>query len=131
VDLSGQTFAADAQNPQNGLASPVAGTDDDPLYSVDAEAQTLHYTFSVPNGKYTLKLFFFDQDSTAAGQRTFNLTANGAELLKHFDIFAAAGAARTALVKSSTITISNKTLALVFKGILGSAIVSAIELIPN
>jgi beta-galactosidase len=91
---------------------------------------TLNYSYTVPNGKYTLKLFFVDLTSTAAGQRKFNVIANGTTVLKNFDIFAAAGATSTAVTKSVSLTVSNKTLSLEFKGVVGDAVVSAFELIP-
>ncbi|HMB96434.1 MAG TPA: malectin domain-containing carbohydrate-binding protein, partial [Tepidisphaeraceae bacterium] len=131
VDLSGQTFAADAQHPSSSLLPPVAGTDDDPLYSVETGGPAFGYTYAVPNGKYTLRLFFFDPESTASGQRVFNVTANGATVLKHFDVFAAAGAVSTAVTKTVPLTISNKMLELDFNAITGAAIVSAFELIPT
>src|SRR5215469_3583263 len=40
---------------------------------------------------YTLRLHFADFQATAAGQRVFNVTVNGTQVLKSFDIFAAAG----------------------------------------
>jgi hypothetical protein len=132
VDLSGQTFAADTQHPEDDpdCAFPVGGTDDDPLYYMAETASKFDYNFTVPNGNYTMKLLFADPISTAAGQRTFNVTANGASVLKHFDIFAATGVQGMADTQSIKLSITNKTLALVFKGIVGEAIVSAIELIP-
>jgi hypothetical protein len=129
IDLSGQTFAAGPTHVQEVINFPVAGTDDDPLYVFADAGSTLNYSYAVPNGKYTLKLFFVD-GSMGVGQRTFNVFADGTELLKHFDIFATAGAAFTAVTKSVPLTITNKTLTLQFKGVVGNAVVSAFELIP-
>jgi hypothetical protein len=132
IDHSGQTFAAGTTHQEvEVITFPVAGTDDDPLYFFLDECSRLNYSYSVPNGKYTLKLLFVDPTSTSAGQRIFNVLANSATVLKHFDIFAAAGAKDTALTKSIPLTITNKTLALELKGVVGDAIISAFELIPN
>jgi parallel beta-helix repeat protein len=142
VDLSGQTFAADAQHPVDASAnmfSPpdpddfqfaVAGTDDDPLYFLAGGGNKFHYTFTVPDGTYTLRLLFADPTSTGAGQRKFDVVANGATILKNFDIFAAAGAAKKAISESTNLSIKNKSLEVDFGGVIGKAIVSAIELVP-
>ncbi|HEY7089551.1 MAG TPA: malectin domain-containing carbohydrate-binding protein [Tepidisphaeraceae bacterium] len=130
VDRSGQTFAADTNHDDANTSFDVLGTDDDPLYYVLVSGHSISYSFNIPNGKYRLKLFFVDATSSAAGQRTFNVSANGVNILKHFDIFATAKAASTAVIATKNLTITNKKLSLNFKGVIGDATVSAIELIP-
>ena len=40
---------------------------------------------------YTVRLHFAEYAHTAAGQRTFNVSINGTQVLTNFDIFATAG----------------------------------------
>ena len=54
--------------------------------------QALDFQLPVANGSYTLTLYFADPAATAAGQRVFNIVANGVTLQANYDIFAAAAA---------------------------------------
>jgi alpha-L-fucosidase 2 len=53
---------------------------------------------------YTVRLHFAETYWTAAGQREFNLSINGAQVLTDFDIFATAGGENIATVKQFTAT---------------------------
>jgi hypothetical protein len=59
-----------------------------------------------PGVPYTVRLRFAEIGSvTAAGQRVFNVAANGVSLLSNFDIFAAGGGkAFVAVVRQFTVT---------------------------
>jgi RHS repeat-associated protein len=59
-----------------------------------------------PSASYTLRLHFADPNSTAAGQRQFDVSVNGSAALTNFDIYAAAGAADQAVVESIPATAS-------------------------
>jgi hypothetical protein len=56
-----------------------------------------------PGGSYTILLHFAETYWTAAGQRVFNVSINGATVLSNFDIYAAAGANK-ALVEQFPVT---------------------------
>jgi Ca2+-binding RTX toxin-like protein len=74
---------------------------------VDAPAavfQTLRYnpsglSYSVPlaDGAYKVTLLFADPSATYAGQRVFDIVANGATVAPNFDVYAAAGAFNKAI----------------------------------
>ena len=53
------------------------------------------FTYTLPGltagNSYTLRLHFAELSATAAGQRKFNVSVNGAAVLTNFDIFATAG----------------------------------------
>jgi hypothetical protein len=53
---------------------------------------------------YTVRLHFAETYWTAAGQREFNVSINGAQVLTNFDIFATAGGENIATVKQFTAT---------------------------
>jgi hypothetical protein len=111
-------------------AFAVGGTDDDPLYYTYRTGTKFSYNFGVPNGKYKLELFFTEPTATAAGQREFNVAAQGKTVLKNIDVFAAAGA-KTALIDTVDVSVTDKTLSLKFTGVVGDAILSALELVPG
>ncbi len=90
---------------------------------------TFSYTIPVPDGAYTVSLYFCDMTSTAAGQRVFTVTANGASVLGNYDIVQDVG--RAALAKKTfPVTVAGGGLKLGFSYSLKSALVNAIEVIP-
>ncbi len=106
----------------------VANTTDDPLYWARRYG---NFDYSIPtaNGLYTLKLYFADPVFSAAGSRTFNVSAEGIPLLSNFDP-AANGGAQAALIRSFSLNITDQQLNLSFRGVIENAIVSGIELLP-
>ena len=87
--------------------SPIAGTTDDVLYQNERWG-TFIYTFTVPEGNYSVTLKFAETFFTGAGtgQRVFDVNINGGALeLDNFDIKAAAGgAANTAVDRTFAVT---------------------------
>src|SRR5688572_12433739 len=109
----------------------VAGTEDDSLFWAHRAGRQFTFTRLVAGGNYALWLEFVEPvEGAAAGQRTFDVSVEGAQVLDDFDVFAEAGGARTALAKSFDVTVSDRTLDLSFVGVTGDAIVSSIVLVP-
>jgi hypothetical protein len=52
-----------------------------------------------PNQEYRLKMHFIEPVYTAVGDRRFDVTVNGTQVLNDFDIVAAAGGANKAVVR--------------------------------
>ena len=98
TDSQGQAWSADT-NFSGGNASvkaaTVSGTQDSTLYqsyrTAPGTAAAVTYTFDATPGNYQVTLKFAENYWTAAGQRVFNVSVNGAQVLSNFDIFAAAG----------------------------------------
>ncbi|OGN81370.1 MAG: hypothetical protein A2X23_09030 [Chloroflexi bacterium GWC2_73_18] len=78
------------------IGSPIAGTDDDPLYQ-DLRAGMTGYRFDAPNGHYRVDLHFAELQLAKAGTRVFNVTIEGTTVLANLDVFAVAGGKNTAL----------------------------------
>jgi hypothetical protein len=57
---------------------------------------------------YTLRLHFADSSSTAVGQRKFNVSVNGTQMLTNFDIFATAGGKDKAVVEPLSVTANSQ-----------------------
>ena len=57
-----------------------------------------------PGASYTVLLHFAEIYWTQVGQREFDVSINGTQVLTNFDIIAAAGAPNTAVVESFTAT---------------------------
>ncbi len=91
-------------------------------------------SYAVPGltaGKtYTVRLHFAETYWTAAGQRTFNVSINGQQVLTNFDIFATAGAANKAVVEQFTATAdSSGKITLQFTTVKDNAQVNGIEVL--
>jgi glucose/arabinose dehydrogenase len=133
TDRSRNVFAADmgfsgGKVSKNNFA--VSGTTDDRLYSAQRAGQSFSYTATgLVDGTYTLRLHFADPVSTAPGQRIFDVSANGDRVLQGVDAVAEAGP-RTALVRNVIVTVEGGRIDVLFMGVVGDAIVSAIELLP-
>jgi hypothetical protein len=93
-------------------------------------AVAFKYTIPVPNGNYTVRLHFAELNKTAAGQRTFDVNIEGTKRLDKFDIFAAAGGARKAIVREFAATIADGNVTIDFIRQVENAKVNAIEILP-
>ena len=95
VDSQGQTWAADTGF-NGGWAyqtnNAIAGTSDSALYDDERAGNPFTYTFSnVPPGSYQVTLKFAEVFWSGSGQRVFNASINGTQVLTNFDIAADAG----------------------------------------
>jgi hypothetical protein len=74
------------------------------VYQTYREGSNFTYALTglTANASYTVRLDLADPDATAAGQRVFDVTANGATTLSSFDVFAAAGGPDKAVARTFT-----------------------------
>jgi hypothetical protein len=75
-------------------STPVEDTTDDALYYTRRWGKSFGYSQVVPNGTYTVQLGFYDPDKTAAGQRVFDVLAEGQTKIDNLDLFATASIGR-------------------------------------
>ncbi len=134
TDSKGNVWAADFGF-KGGKAltnpTPVTGTPDPTLFA------TYHwdpgtYSFTVPNGKYQVNLYFVEGTpiDEKIGARIFDVAVEGTDVFPNLDIFREVGA-NTAIIKTTTTTVSDGTLTIAFKFDTGSEPqVSAIEILP-
>ena len=129
LDASGNAWERDRYG-RGGKAQrkryDVAGTVDDALFAQVRTGKAFRYAIPLPAGTYTLNLLFADPKFTAAGQRVFDVTAESVPMLTAFDV-AANGGGRSAIGRPFAVTVSDGTLDLEFRGVVGKAIVSGIE----
>ncbi len=139
TDSAAHTWSADTGYNTGSAASTgsgIAGTSDPTLYKTerwDASASPeLTYSFSVPNGGYTVNLHFAEIYSGAfhTGGRVFNVSIDGARVLTNYDIYADVGA-NTATVKTFTTNVTGGVLTVSFGHVVEDPKVSAIEIIGS
>jgi hypothetical protein len=102
--------------------------------------QTQHYASgafqytltNLPNGTYTVNLYFAElyDGCFYAGCRVFDVLMQGNTFLHNFDVYAAAGAGNTGVVRSTIVSVTNSTLVIGFQGADGQyPIINALEII--
>ena len=92
---------------------------------------SLNFAVPVANGSYTLRLHFADTSKTAAGQRRFDVQAEGVTILDNYDVFQRAGGRNRAIVEEATVTVSDGTLNLNLLKDIDDSMISGIEIIGN
>ncbi|HXC63090.1 MAG TPA: malectin domain-containing carbohydrate-binding protein, partial [bacterium] len=106
------------------------------LYQTTHWNSTFTYSFAVPAGSYQVTLKFAENYYTTAGQRIFNVSINGTQVLANLDIVADAGGADKADDKVfNNISPSGGMISIQFSGASGSpdghALVSALQVVPQ
>jgi O-glycosyl hydrolase/lysophospholipase L1-like esterase len=132
TDVAGEHFTADgsfAGGQVRTTSSNIAGTADDRLYQTTRDG-TFCYTLGVPNGRYRVTLLLSDNTSTAAGQRVFDVAAEGATRLSGVDPYALAGGGKTATSKSFDLAVTDGSLSLSTVAVTGTPTVAAIRVQP-
>ena len=125
----GTTFSTTSAVDLGGASNPAPMN----AYQTERTGTSFSYQLSelTPGQSYTLRLHFAEIWWTSAGQRSFNVAVNGSSVLSNFDVFAAAGGANKAVVRSFTaVADSAGQVTVAFTTNLDQAKVSAIELIP-
>ncbi len=118
----------------NAVAIDTSGVSNPAPQAVYQSVREGNFSYAIakltPNQTYTVRLHFAELYWTKAGQRVFNVSANGQAELTNFDIVAAAGVNDKAVVKQFTVTADgNGTLTLQFTPVVDNAQVSGIEIL--
>jgi prepilin-type processing-associated H-X9-DG protein len=112
-------------------AAPGAFNDDPLLLDYRAGA---NFSFSGPlaDGGYTVWLEFAEPNAGAtAGQRVFDVSAEGELKLDNYDILADAGGSQLAIARTFNVTVRDGRLDLSFHGEVGEAMIGAISVAPT
>ena len=93
-----------------------------------------NFSYAIPGltatASYTVRLHFAETYWTAAGQRVFNVSSNGTQVLTNFDIIATAGGAAIAVVEQFTaIASTSGTITIQFATVKDNAQVNGIEIL--
>ncbi|WP_375434994.1 malectin domain-containing carbohydrate-binding protein [uncultured Hymenobacter sp.] len=135
LNTSFGSFAADQYATGGAVyatTAPIAGTEDDALYQTERYG-SFTYTLPVPNGTYTVTLHFAELYWNRAGQRVFNVAAEGTTVLNAYDIVQKVGPL-TATTETFPVTVTDGVLSLAFApgaGGVDQPKVSAIEVLRD
>ncbi len=120
------TGAADGRKGDFGNIS-IANTSDPRIYQTEHYDLT-SYAFPVANGNYTVRLHFAENFNTAAGQRIFSVNVEGTPI-NNIDVFAEAGGAHIALIKTVSVVVTDGQLNLGFSASVGQTMINGIEIV--
>jgi beta-galactosidase len=112
--------------PSKRIAVPGA---DAPLYDTFREGD-FGYRIPLPNGRYRVSLTFIEPSAASAGERVFDVEANGVATLANLDVFAAAGGTLKPLRRQFEAPVEHGELWLAFRPHRGSALVSSLSIAP-
>ncbi len=89
------------------------------------------FTYKLPNGKYTVKLYFAEtfEEINGTGQRVFSFSVGGRDF-KDFDIWAKAGGGQRAYVETVPVEVKDGKLDITFTSKVQNSEINAIEIIP-
>jgi hypothetical protein len=126
---SGTVYNADIDYSGGGAGATTAvitGTSDSTLYQSERYG---NFSYSIPlaNGNYTVTLRFAEIYWNAAGQRIFNVSMQGTQVISNLDLFALVGE-NAAYDATIPVSVTNGILNIKFSSIQDYACVSAIEI---
>lgn len=140
TDAAGKSWAADSGftgGTTYSTTDDIAGTSDATLYQTeewgDTQSAPFSYTFDLPQGSYTVKLYFAEiyANWCQTGSRVFNVDINGTPVLQNFDIYDAAGC-ETALIRQFNAATVNGKITINFTNVDNlHPKVNAIEITPG
>lgn len=92
---------------------------------------TLSKENDVPETTYRVRLYFAELENKKAGERVFNLSLQGKNVLENFDIVAEAGKSDKEVIKSFSGIKAGKVLKIEMTPVTGNTILSGIELVQE
>ncbi len=116
TDGASKVWSADTGFNTGNVGSPnklITGTNDQTLFANNrydlGAAPELMYSFAVPNGDYTVRLYFAETYAPlySIGKRVFDVKLEGNVVWADLDVFAEAGA-QTMLIKENMVTINGQ-----------------------
>ena len=108
----------------------IAGTDSPKIYETERYSMSA-YKFTLPNGKYTVRLHFAEtfEGITGDGQRVFSVSINDKTVLKDLDLYKEAGGPQKPLVKEfKNVAVTNKELVIGFTSNIENPEINGIEI---
>ncbi len=129
---SGVVYQADTGYSGGAPASTTAnitGTNDPALYQTERYGKTFSYNIPLANGNYSVTLKFAEIYWNSSGQRVFNVSIQGTQVITNLDIYALAGK-NAAYDVTFPASVTNGILNIGFTTVVDNAKISAIEITP-
>lgn len=135
TDVAGNLWSADVgyvNGKTFSTTDAISGTLDDPLYQSERynTSGNLHYAFEVPDGSYSIKLYFAEiySGTWSVGARVFDIQLQGATVLSSLDIYSEVGG-DAALIKTFPVTVTDGWIDIQFLTNIQAPQINAIQII--
>jgi hypothetical protein len=132
TDSNSNVWQSDGSEQMSATMATIANAGATPgLYQMDAWSiapSGLTYTYTVPNGSFTVTLKFAEYYVNQVGARTFNIVVNGTTQYSGFDILAHAGAMNTAYDVQIPVTVTNGQISIQLVPVTGAAKIDGIQI---
>jgi hypothetical protein len=125
----GNTYSTTTSIDTSGVSNPAPQA----VYQTERYG---NFTYTFPNlspgVQYTVRMHESENYWTSSGQRSFNVSINGQQVLSNFDIYAAAGGANKAIVEQFTTTAdATGQITIQFTSVKDNAKVDGIEILAS
>jgi enterochelin esterase-like enzyme len=129
---AGKTWGADDGSTVDRLGLGVTGTDMAPLYETERYSMG-SYKFTVPNGKYTVRLHFAEtfEGIEGPGQRVFSVSVPGQAVLKDLDLFNTVGPLKALVKEYKGVPVENGQLVIGFTPNIENPQICGIEILAE
>ncbi len=111
----------------------ITGTDSPKIYEAERYSMSA-YKFTLPNGKYTVRLYFAEtfEGITGEGQRVFSVSINDKTVLEDLDLYKETGTWEKPIVKEfKKVAVSNNKLIIGFTSNIENPEINGIEIISE
>jgi hypothetical protein len=128
----GKTWGADDGMTVDRLGVGVTGTDMPPIYETERYSMG-SYKFTVPNGKYTVRLHFAEtfEGIMGPGERVFSVSVQGQTVLKDLDLFKAVGDLKPLVKEYQGVSVENGPLVIGFTPNIENPQICGIEILAE
>ncbi|MEN6427397.1 MAG: malectin [Phycisphaerales bacterium] len=129
---AGKTWGADDGMTVDRLGLGVTGTDMPTIYETERYSMG-SYKFTVPNGKYTVRLHFAEtfEGITGPEQRVFSVSVPGQEVLKDLDLFKTVGPLKPLIKEYKGVSVENGQLVIGFTPHIENPQICGIEILAE
>ena len=131
LSTEGNTFSADTGGGSTySTSANISGTDDDQLYQTERYGKSFSYDIPLENGNYQVTLMFAEIYHSEAGNRVFNVSIEGEQVISNLDIFAKAGY-NAAYNEIHEVNITDGQINIAFTTLIDNAKISAIKIVSK
>jgi enterochelin esterase-like enzyme len=129
---AGKTWGADDGMTVDRLGLGVTGTDMPAIYETERYSMG-SYQFTVPNGKYTVRLHFAEtfEGITGPGMRVFSVRVPGQELLKDLDLYKTVGPLKPLVKEYKGVSVESGQLVIGFTPNIENPQICGIEILAE
>jgi hypothetical protein len=129
TDSTGNEYQADTDYSGGSTYSTnsgIGGTPDETLYQTQRYGN-FSYNIPLDNGSYNVTLKFAELYWNSSGQRVFDVSMQGQQVISNLDVFALVGK-DSAHDVTTAVSVTNGMLTITFNSVVDNAIVNAIEI---